>query len=64
MFRNRVVFFMIYYFKAIKSLVDTNAKNSLTQPISEATAPRPRAALPQRDSRRHSDFVDRGCGRK
>lgn len=55
---------MIYYFKAIKSLVDTKAKNSLTQPISEATAPRPRAALPQRDSRRHFDFVDRGCGRK
>ena len=41
---------MIYYFKAIKSLVDTNAKDSLTsypaQPISEATAARPRAALP------------------
>ena len=41
---------MIYYFKAIKSLVDTKAKNSLTsypaQPISEATAARPSAALP------------------
>lgn len=41
---------MIYYFKAIKSLVDTKAKDSLTcypaQPISEATAPRPRDALP------------------
>lgn len=41
---------MIYYFKAIKSLVDTKAKNSLTsypaQSISEATAARPRAALP------------------
>ena len=51
MFRNRVVFFfMIYYFKAIKSLVDTKAKNSLTPypapSISEATAARPRAALP------------------
>lgn len=50
MFRNRVVFFMIYYFKAIKSLVDTKAKNSLTSypapSISEATAARPRAALP------------------
>lgn len=41
---------MIYYFKAIKSLVDIKAKNSLTsypaQSISEATAARPRAALP------------------
>lgn len=41
---------MIYYFKAIKSLVDTKAKNSLTSypasSISEATATRPRAALP------------------
>lgn len=41
---------MIYYFKAIKSPVDTEAKNSLTsypaRPISEATAARPRAALP------------------
>lgn len=50
MFRNRVVFFMIYYFKAIKSLVDTKAKNSLTSyqapSISEATAARPTAALP------------------
>lgn len=51
MFRKRVVFFfMIYYFKAIKSLVDTKAKDSLTpypvQPISAATAARPRAALP------------------
>lgn len=59
---------MIYYFKAIKSLVDTKAKNSLTsypaQSISEATAARPRAALPLRDSKRHFDFVDRGCRRK
>lgn len=41
---------MIYYFKAIKSPVDTKAKNSLTsypvEPISEATTARPRAALP------------------
>lgn len=41
---------MIYYFKAIKSLVDTKAKNSLTSypapSISEATAARPRAPLP------------------
>lgn len=41
---------MIYYFKAIKSLVDTKAKNSLTsypaESISEATVARPRATLP------------------
>lgn len=40
---------MIYYFKAMKSLVDTKAKNSLSsypaQHISEATVFRPRAAL-------------------
>lgn len=40
---------MIYYFKAIKSLVDTKAKNSLTsypaESISEATAAWPAAAL-------------------
>lgn len=59
---------MIYYFKAIKSRVDTKAKNTLTsypaQPILEATAARPRAASSLRDSKRHFDFVDRGCGRK
>lgn len=59
---------MIYYFKAIKSLVDIKAKNSLTsypaQSISEATMPRPRAALPLRNSKRHFDSVDRACGRK
>lgn len=41
---------MIYYFKAIKSLVDTKAKNSRTsypvEPISEATTAQPRATLP------------------
>lgn len=40
---------MIYYFKAMKSLVDTKAKNSLSSypapPISEATVVRPSAAL-------------------
>lgn len=40
---------MIYYFKAMKSLVDTKEKNSLpsypAQTISEATMFQPRAAL-------------------
>lgn len=40
---------MIYYIEAMKSLVDTNVKNSLTSypahPIAEATVVRRRAAL-------------------
>lgn len=59
---------MIYYFKAMKSLVDTKAKNSLSSypapPISEATVVRPSAALSYGTQKRHFDFVDRGCGRK
>lgn len=56
---------MIYYFNAIKSLVDTKAKNSLTSyPAAGYLRGHRGPAFPLRRSKTHFDSVDRACGGK
>jgi len=60
---------MIYYFTAIKSLVDTKAKDSLTPYPARPISLRPPRLGPElhflaRLKKGIFDFVDRGCGRK